>query len=192
MRRMISRAAIALAFALLGVAPVPAASATAAEPGAAPRVCSYDVPQPLYRRWYDNGRGDGSFGCPTGSAFAYGNGSYQWFENGAMVFSPSQGTNMVTSAFRVGGTGIRFEWGVSDPFNYVDWLVNIRRDGQDIGGDQECDLTQGAGWCGRFSGITSWGNLRPGEYRIVVEGCDLGSGGHTCRQGWTLPVWLTL
>jgi hypothetical protein len=28
----------------------------------------------------------------------------------------------------------------------------------------------------------------PHEYTVIVEGCDTGLGGSTCRQGWTIPV----
>jgi hypothetical protein len=27
-----------------------------------------------------------------------------------------------------------------------------------------------------------------GEYSFIVEGCDRGTWGHVCRQGWTVPV----
>src|ERR1700730_11428024 len=30
-----------------------------------------------------------------------------------------------------------------------------------------------------------------GTYSIVIEGCDTGLGGSTCRQGWTVPVTIT-
>ncbi len=30
-----------------------------------------------------------------------------------------------------------------------------------------------------------------GTYSIIVEGCDTGVGGSTCKQGWTNPVTIT-
>ncbi|WP_190087554.1 hypothetical protein [Streptomyces noboritoensis] len=177
-----------MAAAVAVTTPVPAAQAAGSAAPQRAAACSYNVPSQFLRRWNDNHGADGGFGCPVQEAFQYGNGLYQWFAKGAMVWSPNQGANMVTSVQRW-GAGLRFDWGLSDGYNYDGWLINIRRDGQDINGDQECIAHGGgSGDCGRYDGTVYWNTLQPGQYRISVEGCDIGSG-HTCRQGWTLPVY---
>ncbi|GAB3970531.1 hypothetical protein GCM10029978_044030 [Actinoallomurus acanthiterrae] len=187
MKRAIQCVAVALTVVLGSAGAVPALAAT----GAADRKdCGHSVPEQLTQRWQQH---RAAFGCPTGDASIYGNGMYQWFENGAIAWSPSQGNNMVVSAYRTLGSIVHFDWGSSDPFHYVDWLVNIRRDGQDINGDQECGGAVGTlQMCPEQSGSVFWTGLRPGQYRIVVEGCDLNAGSHQCRQGWTLPVYISL
>ncbi|MGC0421952.1 LGFP repeat-containing protein [Embleya sp. AB8] len=177
----------AVAAATVFATPAPMAQATPSSAAA----CGYSVPQPLWARWNQFGSEGGSFGCPTTGAYNVGNGLYQQFERGTIAWSPSQGTNMVVSAQRW-GSGLRFDWGLSDPFNYNDWLINITRDGNNINGDQECIAHGGgSGDCGRYDGTTYWYNLTPGQYRISVEGCDIGFR-RPCRQGWTIPVYVGL
>ncbi|MEU6996126.1 hypothetical protein ABZ953_36425 [Streptomyces sp. NPDC046465] len=171
---------------------VSASFAAPAQPAhAASAACGFVVPQPLLTRWNQHGAEQGSFGCPTAAATSYGRGLLQNFQYGVMAWAPDQGNNMVVSAQRW-GSGIRFDWGLSDPFNYDNWLINIRRYTDDIHGDQECIAHGGgSGDCGRYDGTVWWYTLQPGVYRIAVEGCD-GGLRRTCRQGWTQPIYLVL
>lgn len=162
-----------------------------AEQGKTPKqalACNYAVYAKFVERWNKWGF---RFGCPTGNSFFYGNGVYQWFQYGSMVWSPSQGDNMVASAFKLNGRDVYFQWGWSNPFHYNDWLFNSKYEGSEEFADEchadkrHCNPLYNNG------GEIGWGNLRAGKHSIQVEGCDLGSS-HTCRQGWTLPldIWL--
>lgn len=115
-----------------------------------------------------------------------------------MVWSPSQSGNMIVSAYRYTywtdrgeQVGIAFQWGYSDPFNYDKWLIRLDRNGANQG-QWDCWSNTWPYPCTRTSGSWGWAPVAAGyAYRIVVEGCDVDPwGGHTCRQGWTIPVWL--
>jgi hypothetical protein len=132
-------------------------------------------------------------GCAVGWAGATGNGLFQNFERGQMIWSPSQGGGMVVSVYRYwegnSFTGIAFHWGPSNPYNYQKWLIRLDRNGANLG-QWECLANWGL--CSRTDGFQLWGGQPQGyAYRVVVEGCDVDAwNGHTCRQGWTMPVWL--
>jgi hypothetical protein len=163
--------------------------------GVAPHTC-YPVAGHFASRWYQDSN---RYGCATSPEYPYLNGTYQEFVNGEMDWSPSQGANMVLSGTRYGywddwgfHTGITFQFGQSDPFNYDSWLIRLDRNGVNLG-QWEC----GPGvtvisTCGRTGGFFGWAPVGPGHYRIIIEGCDVGGGGHTCRQGWTIPVDLAI
>lgn len=144
----------------------------------------------FYNRWQQD---PGGYGCAVGYESSTGNGTYQNFERGQMVWSPSQGGGMIVSGrwytyWTDWGLryGAYFVWGQSDPFNYDSWLVRLDRNSANLG-QWECWATLG---CTRTNGGWAFSDLAPGyAYRFVVEGCDVGSS-HTCRQGWTIPVWI--
>jgi hypothetical protein len=140
-------------------------------------------------RWNQN---PGGYGCATSTEFPYANGTFQRFANGEMDWSPSQGPNMIVSGMKYtywddygAHTGIYFAFGPSDPYNYDAWLIRTYFNGG-YAGQAECR-------CNRTTGGYNWGNVGPGHYQFIVEGCDVDwTGSHTCRQGWTLPVDLLI
>jgi hypothetical protein len=111
------------------------------------------------------------------------------FDNGAMAWSPHQGGNMVTSAYRF-GSSIYFQWGDSAALNYDAWLITVETSsGQNIGRDWECQV--GRDGCSRTAGYVHWDGISSGIYRITVEGCDFtGTGSHDCKEGFTYPVYV--
>ncbi|MEU4490041.1 hypothetical protein AB0H94_35070 [Streptomyces purpurascens] len=131
-----------------------------------------------------------NWGCATSPEYRYLNGSFQEFTKGEMVWSPSQGTNMVVSARRYGTPqqGFLFHWGPSDPYNYDAWLTRVTYNGNLLF-QKECTAGVWGSGCGRTIGGLYVPYAGKGHYRIITEGCDVSwTGSHTCRQGWTIPV----
>ncbi|MEU0095567.1 hypothetical protein [Kribbella sp. NPDC006257] len=163
-----------------------------------PNDCIGNVNGLFLDRWNQNtSQGINPFGCSTSDVFAYAGGTYQWFANGSMAWSPRQSGDqqrMVTSVYSSGGNAT-FQFGSSLGYNYDAWLLTIESwDGQqthNIGRDQECgEHVGGVLFCGRDWGFAGWNGLPPGEYKITVEGCDISwTGSHDCKQGFTVPVW---
>ncbi|WP_370947005.1 hypothetical protein AB5J62_05460 [Amycolatopsis sp. cg5] len=83
-----------------------------------------------------------------------------------------------------------FQWGSTHEYNYDDWPLNVRYNGQDRGLDREYRVGL-VGGVGRSDGWLTVPTIGSGLYRVTVEGCDLsGTGSHTCRQGWTNPLYI--
>jgi len=140
----------------------------------------------INERYWPNAHG---LGCPVTQEYPDGNGRYQEFEHGAMVWSPNIGPRAVLVAYAQDGT-VYFNWGPTDPYNYDKWIVRYDRNGINIGQDDVCEPPS----CLSHLTMGYWSrNLGPGRYRLVVEGCDEGStGDNTCRQGWSQSVELTV
>jgi hypothetical protein len=66
----------------------------------------------------------------------------------------------------------------------------LDRNGVNIG-QPECVVNSLLPACDRYGGLQGWNGMAPGVYRFVAEGCDYDPWtGHTCRQGWTNPIWV--
>lgn len=77
------------------------------------------------------------------------------------------------------------DWGPTTPFNYDFFIVRWDRDGANIG---QVDVKGGQRETGRYT-------LSPdvdGRYEVRVEGCDDGTFGSTCRQGWAITTHVDL
>src|ERR1700730_5490640 len=135
------------------------------------------------QRWNDlDGRG-GPLGSPTGPEVSVPgrSGRQMPFEHGEIVFSPDQGSAMLVAAYQQDDNLI-VNWSDTAPFNYDKFIVRWDLEGVNVGQfdvDSYIDRTNG------FSRIRP---LLPGRYTVMVEGCDIGTGGSTCRQGFTVPV----
>jgi hypothetical protein len=189
MRRTTLTAITALVMTVLGLAlTVPAA----ASPALAQTTCDIPVGPHFQNRYNEN---PNAYGCPLN----YENspqgvpGSYQNFANGQMAWSPPQGANMVVSGYRFtywnstgSHTAIRIQYGSSLAYNYDAWLIRISKDGNFV---EQYECTAGSAGCGRTDGFY-YNYPNGGLLQFVVEGCDVGSSGHTCRQGWTIPIWV--
>ncbi|GII05429.1 LGFP repeat-containing protein [Planobispora takensis] len=135
-------------------------------------------------RWNRLGGQDSALGCPvTPSRDVYLNGVWagrrQWFDRGSITWSPRQGTDMTVSAWSSGGYSY-FDWGSTAPYSYDRFLVRWYS-AADPGGEQR---EFGGGTGGRIRVRQS----TTGAYRFIVEGCDNGVTGSSCRQGWTLSA----
>ncbi|MCI3275636.1 LGFP repeat-containing protein [Streptomyces cylindrosporus] len=134
----------------------------------------------IYRRWQQLGGSDGAMGCPVNDNFTLPNGAErQTFEHGQLAWSPDQGHRMVVAAWQDGGYAY-FTWGPTDPYHYDTFLVRYTSAANPFGTQKELGK-------GNHGGM--WVQRRTtGSYKFVVEGCDTGTFGHTCRQGWTTSV----
>lgn len=129
------------------------------------------------------------------------NGRKRRFWYGEISWSPDQGPNMVVAGWKATSTSgsqyivtATLDWGTTSPFNYDFFIVRWDRNGANIG---QQDIRGGPRDHGRFSTQlpNSGGpNLPPsGDFSFEVEGCDGSTfGGATCRQGWAIPVNLTV
>jgi hypothetical protein len=131
-------------------------------------------------------------GCATSVEMDHpdGGGRYQTFEHGAMAYSPNTGPRSVQIGYAVRGPSIGLKWSSTDPFTYDKFVVRVDRDGTNIGQD---DVSQQSlpNNAGRWQWSWADGTLVPGTYRLVVEGCDENwLGNNTCRQGFSLPVYV--
>jgi hypothetical protein len=186
-------AMLAMAVVIGGGSAVAVSEPVSAQPGQ-PTNC-----YPVYWQFVNrHNTAPGLYGCPVGFQFARDGGFGQDFINGQMQTSPGRGDNMVVSAYhrmywtQYGGWqhGISYEWGQSNPYNYDRWLIRLDYNGVNVRQD-ECITGYALHPCTRTTGWGGWNDLRPGLYRIVVLGCDWNSWtGHTCRQGWTNPIWI--
>jgi hypothetical protein len=125
-----------------------------------------------------------TLGCPIDNEHpAVGrNGSIVNFDHGQIAFSPDQGIGMTVAAYQQGDQLV-VDWGPSTPFSYDKWIVRVDRDGQNI---LQTDSGFRSGGLWSMSVADHMDALH--KYTVIVEGCDTGGGGSTCRQGWTVPV----
>jgi hypothetical protein len=179
-KRRLTGVVLGSLLALGGTAAVPAAAQTPTR-----AVCGIAVNEPhIYQRWSALGGASGWLGCPTtGTRDVYLNGAYagkrQYFTYGTATWSPRQGSNMVVAAWEDRGYAY-FNWGTTAPNRYDSFLVRWTS-ASDPGGTQR-----------EFSGGTA-GRIRvlernTGAYVFTVEGCYIGTFGHTCPKGWTLKA----
>ncbi|WP_214323064.1 LGFP repeat-containing protein [Nonomuraea sediminis] len=147
----------------------------------------------IYGKWYSMGHELGPLGCAVAAAedVPGRHGKRQRFEHGEIVWSPDQGAQMTVAAYLLGNR-VSVDWGPTTPFTYDFFQIRYDKDGANLGQDElkarlmspsDGDLGR---WTRRLQGM--------GEYSFVVQGCDAGGflGGATCRQGWTIPVHVTL
>lgn len=159
-------------------------SAAAAAKNCNPNHAVYGL---IGNQWRAMGASDGPLGCPTSEEMDHreGKGRYQTFEHGSIAWSPGVWPSSVQVAYQAGNQ-IHFEWTNTSPLNYDVFLVHWSKDGADIGGN---DVNNQPRTSGSFNIPLSG----PGVYRIVVEGCDRHTlSSSTCRQGWTLPVYVSV
>ncbi|WP_328608329.1 hypothetical protein OG943_04175 [Amycolatopsis sp. NBC_00345] len=159
---------------------------------AAPAACTFHSWSGLIGDRYNTFGGlTGVLGCPTTDErdVSEGHGRIQYFQNGVITSSPTTGPSSVETLWN-SGAQLSFDWYTTAPLNYDVWLLNVRFNGTDRGLDRELPAISGTA-VGRSSGRTTIGFAGSGNYRVAIEGCDLG-GGHTCRQGWTNPLYLSL
>jgi uncharacterized protein with LGFP repeats len=189
MRRTSFTAITGLIMTILGLAlTVPAQ----AKPALAQQTCDFAVGPHFQARYNEH---PNEYGCPFNNENSPPGvpGSYQNFVNGQMAWSPPQGANMVVSGFRFtywdssgSHIGIRIQYGSSLPYNYDAWLIRVSKDGTYLG-QHEC--TAGGNECGRTDGVYFY-YPSGGLIQFMIEGCDVNLGSHTCRQGWTIPIYM--
>lgn len=136
-------------------------------------------------------------GCPTGPEQPLGDGKVQSFDRGQIVWSPDQGAGMTVAMYQVSQQlngqliqQLKVEWGDTFPFSYDKFIIRVNGDQADVTQDGASNLTS----------LSSWYPYNPqapslpvgATYTAIVEGCDTSAGGSTCKQGWTLPVSVTI
>ncbi len=146
--------------------------------GPAPHCAPHAVYGLIGQHYADWGGPAGPLGCPLSDEMDTpgGHGRYNQFEHGQIVFSPSTGGESIQVLFAKDGE-IFFYWGPTDPFSYgkfiVRWDINGKNAGQqDVGGG-----SQGA--------FLLHGYDPKAFYSFIFEGCDGGTLGSFCRQGWS-------
>jgi LGFP repeat len=149
-----------------------------------PAICA-SIFQPtgaIAARWALTGGATGPMGCAVSAEQSApgGTGRLMQFQNGQIVTSPGQGTNMTVAVYQQEADLI-LEWGDTSPYNYDFFIVRWDKNGINIG---QRDVPNGF----RTRGL--WFVPLPvaGVYTIIVEGCDMGN---TCNQHWTVPVTIT-
>jgi hypothetical protein len=172
-------AAAAMTASLVGVAPV----AASASPATAAATCSIQPYGLIGARWQQLGGVNSWLGCPTtGEYDVYSNnvwiGRRQYFERGSVAWSPRQGNSMVVATWGHDGW-VYFNWGPTSPFHYDKFLVRWY---------SSIDQGEQREFAGGTSGQIRVQRRTTGEYRFIVEGCDNGTFGSSCRQGWTISV----
>ena len=153
--------------------------------------CEFAVSGVIKDEWNRLEGARGPLGCPAGnqSPNSDGNGTFQEFQRGRIVFSAAQ--HMVVAGWQRKGTlELAIDWRILDTFHYDFFIVRWDKDGQNAGqGDVQSDdpnATQTSGsWRVPVKGL--------GSYRVIIEGCD----GHflsssTCHQSWSTPLDLDL
>lgn len=132
-------------------------------------------------KWYAMGGEGSAFGCATEAEHDIPGrrGRMQNFQFGQITWSPDQGPNMVVAVWSI-STRVFVDWGPTDPLNYDFFIVRWDRNGQNVG---QIDIENGPRTYGSFSF-----DAAEGWSSVVVEGCDDGTFGSTCRQGWTAPA----
>jgi hypothetical protein len=135
-------------------------------------------------RWAELGGAEGPLGCPVAREHPVPGrtGAAQSFRNGEISLSPQQGEQMLL-AVHLAGNEIVANWGSAAPFSYDKFILRLDKEGANI---LQADAGDGMG--GHWSAPAS----APGRYSVIVEGCDTGVGGSTCRQSWTIPASVTL
>jgi hypothetical protein len=135
-------------------------------------------PGPIADRWTLTGGPTGPMRCgiaPVGAAPG-GVGELMHFQNGQIVTSPKQGTNMTVAVYQQGADVI-LEWGDTLPWSYDKFIVRWDKNNINVG---QRDVPNGF----HTRGLWFLPPSEAGTYSIIVEGC----GGSTCNQGWTVPV----
>jgi hypothetical protein len=146
---------------------------------------SFQMDQDIQARWQQDFAG--AIGCPVANqgptqdrkgvqvAFQYG-----W------IIKPNNhymGSNFLLIAqffpnYNPNPRKINLWWGSSAPFSYDKWLLRL-----DIyGGPNLIQLDLGGGNSGQYS-LEDLDVAK--TYQIIVEGCDNGTFGSTCRQDWS-------
>jgi len=182
LKRRLTGVVLGSLLALGGTAAVPAVAA-AGSPQAPAKVClgGHRIDNDfIYRRWQQLGGSDGYLGCPVNDNLLLSNGAErQTFQHGQIAWSPDQGHRMVVAAWNYRGYAY-FNWGPTDPYHYSVFLVRYDSAADAFGTQKELGS-------GNHGGM--WVQKRTtGSYKFKVEGCDVDSGGHHCKQGWTVPV----
>lgn len=132
---------------------------------------------------WDLGRPKGvEIGWPVSDSL---NPRIQFFEQGTIGWFPAQGTHMTTVIYRVDRDHVMFEWGLTSPFSYDEFLVR---------------WSAGTGWrqetVSRHANTGEFGPVGPDPalgfshltIEFQVEGRDVGLSGGESKQGWTLPI----
>ncbi len=131
-------------------------------------------------RWAQMGGAEGPLGCPLAREHPVAGrpGAAQSFRNGEISFSPQQGEQMLL-AVHLAGNEIVADWGSTGPFSYDKFILRLDKDGANI---LQTDVGEGTAghWLTAASG--------PGNYTVIVEGCDTGVGGSDCPESWTIPA----
>jgi LGFP repeat len=166
-------AAACVAAGLVGIAPSAASAAS----------CSIQPYGLIGARWSQLGGVNSWLGCPTtGEYDVYRNniwvGRRQYFEQGTVAWSPQQGSSMVVATWGHDGW-VYFNWGSTSPYHYDKFLVRW---------DSAADQGTQREFAGGTSGQIRVQRVTNSDYRFIVEGCDNGTFGSSCRQGWTIGV----
>lgn len=143
---------------------------------------------PIRQRWMALRGLFGPLGCPTTGPLAPPGGAageVVTFRHGQIGWAPAQGTNLTVAAYQA-ESDIVVEWGDTAPYHYAKFNVRWSKDGQFI---TQNEIRQPLGDAGPYNhGIDHVRGVGPGTYTVTVEGCDDGTVGSTCRQGFTFPV----
>lgn len=144
-------------------------------------------------RWQKLGGAAGPLGCPISDEMdtppgtsAHYKGRFVQYQNGQIVFSPSTGPQSLQIVIVYNNPTqhiILFEWGPTTPFNYDKFIVRWNIDGQNAG---QQDIG-GSRTDGTFK-IQNADFRR--RYSIIVEGCDNGTFGSDCKQGWSNEAYV--
>lgn len=106
----------------------------------------------------------------------------QEFQNGEIIWSPSQGPKMAIAAYR-DHDNLILNWGPTNPFNYDVFQLQSTHNGVSI---PQIEIT---GFIERDQGFYWLPNPLLGHYTFSIEGCAVSNtGAHTCPEQWTLPV----
>jgi hypothetical protein len=166
-----------------------------------PRPCDVPVMGAIKDEWLKL-RGDyGELGCPINSEQpnSDGNGTFQEFEHGKVVFSAAQ--HMVVAAWQHKGeaSAVSVDWAVLDTFHYDFFIVNWGRfdapSGIIDGGqtDVQSDSANATTTSGRLDLPSAGLGGGLGTYTVQVEGCDSRPfQSSRCNQRWSSPIKLDL
>ncbi|MCI0391458.1 MAG: hypothetical protein MOB07_22175 [Acidobacteria bacterium] len=137
----------------------------------------------ILQRWNALDGHWGPLGCPNTpeTPVEGSNGRKMVFQNGEIVWSPSQGTNMMVAGYQQ-EDNIIINWGDTSPFNYEKFIVRWDRNGQNMG---QADVDS---YIEPTNGFFRIQNPLPGIYSISVEGCNEDITGSDCPQKWTIPI----
>ena len=162
--------------------------------------CSFTPTGVIAQRWQLTGGVSGPMGCAVSAAQPApggSNGQIMQFQNGQVVSSPNQGTNMAVAVYQQGANLI-VDWGDSSPYNYDRFIVRWTIDGTN---SNQADVPPEPYYQNydsyiidrhhRTRGIWSVPLPVAGTYSISVEGCDPATFGSSCKQGWTVPATIT-
>ncbi|GIH26303.1 hypothetical protein Aph01nite_46130 [Acrocarpospora phusangensis] len=155
-------------------------------PPAAARTCAIQPYGLIGDYWRALGGADSWFGCATVEEYTPANmtGRKQRFEHGQIAWSPKQGERMIVAAFQKNKQAV-FRWGPTDPFHYEYFQVT----GDLSNGGTVLGTPMPGGTSGRYAVNVGKGL----KITFWVHGCDeVFPVRKVCRQGWTLPVSVTM